>query len=238
VLYEDDAYFFVHKPAGITVAGDDSATFHDAVKRHARINYGLDHLNLLHRLDKGTSGIMVYAKSLDAARHYARLQERRGAITKDYVAVVGGTVPKAAGRVAGGICLSRDRTSYVVRGKKSGKSVLTTYKRLVVAEHPRLGTVTSLSLRLFTGRKHQIRASCRHLGAPIVGDTRYGGMPYGTMLLHASRNSFVGMDRQYNVSVQPKWASPSDPSAMDDAGDHDEEAFFARLLHEPPRVRE
>jgi 23S rRNA-/tRNA-specific pseudouridylate synthase len=171
---------------------------------------------------------MVYAKSAEAAKHYLRLQDQRGAITKDYVAVVGGTPAKAAGRVAGGICPSRDRTSYVIRGKGSGKAVLTTYRLLASDCHPRLGDLSGLSIRLFSGRKHQIRASCRHLGCPIVGDDRYGGLAYGTTLLHASRSAFVGRKgHKYDVSCGPVWADDTLWREPDYA------AFFAGLLASP-----
>jgi len=242
VIHEDDDYFFCHKPAGLTVAGDDrTESYHELAKRHARTHFGCETLNLLHRLDKGTSGIMVYAKSIGAARHYLALQQERGAITKDYVAIVPGVPPKPAGRIAGGICLARDRTSYVIRGKKSGKSVLTTYKLLASERHARLGELSGLSLRLFSGRKHQIRASCRHLALPIVGDKRYGGAPYHTMLLHAFRSSFVGRSGAvYNVSCAPGWAldhpeqqqPPEEErvSLSSQTSASQEAAFFARLL--------
>lgn len=226
LVHEDEDFFFVHKPHGVVVAGDGSSdTFHEQVKRHARVHYACDALNLLHRLDKGTSGVMVYAKSAEAAKYYLRLQDQRGAITKDYLAVVRGAPPRAAGRVAGGICPSRDRTSYVIRGKGSGKAVLTTYRLLASECHSRLGKLSGLSLRLFSGRKHQIRASCRHLGCPIVGDDRYGGPAYGAMLLHARRSAFVGRNGQpYDVSCDPLWTDDSLWREPEDA------AFFAGLL--------
>ena len=209
VVHEDASYFFVEKPGGLCVAGDvDSSveSFHEQVKRHA-LRYGSYQPGLLHRLDRGTTGLMVYAKTLESARHYLRLQQERGAIVKDYLAVVHGEPPSDSGRVAGGICKSRDLRSFVVRGRGSGKPVLTTYKRLASAEHPRLGAVSSLSLRLFTGRKHQIRASCRKLGCPIVGDSQYGGevLPGGQLLLHARRVAFLGADGVvYDVACPPR----------------------------------
>ena len=140
VVFEDDSYFFVRKPPGLSVAGDveSEQSFHEQVKDYSIERYG-HQPNLLHRLDKGTSGLMVYAKSREAAKHYLKLQDTKGAITKDYVAVVCGAPPAAAGRVAGGIAKSRDCRSFVVRGRGSGKAVLTTYKVLGSKEHPQLG---------------------------------------------------------------------------------------------------
>lgn len=205
VAFEDADYFFVIKPPGLVCTGEagEVESFHQLVKAFAVGAYGYQP-GLLHRLDKGTSGLMCYAKRQEAAAHYLKLQAVRGAITKQYLAVVRGAPPKQAGRVEGGICKSSDMRTFVVRSKKSGKPVLTTYKVLRQAIHPDFGPVASLSLRLFTGRKHQIRASCRTMGCSIVGDVQYGGDAHHTMLLHAHRVAFTGVDgTEYNLTVPP-----------------------------------
>ena len=215
VIFEDDDYFFVSKPSGLSVVGEaGKGGFHELVKEHAVREYS-HQPNLLHRLDKGTSGVMVYAKSADAAKHYLKLQDVRAAITKDYLAIVAGVPPKPAGRIAGGIYASRDRRSFVVGSAKSGKRVLTTYRLLGSQEDSTLGTLSKLSLRLFTGRKHQIRASCRKLGCPIVGDVQYGGPPHARIHLHAHRVAFGGStDVVYDVSCLPSWSVGPDDLDM------------------------
>jgi 23S rRNA-/tRNA-specific pseudouridylate synthase len=224
VVFEDEDYFFVRKPPHVTVAGDqerDEESFHERVKAHAIEHYG-HQPNLLHRLDRGTSGLMVYAKSLENAKHFLRLQDIKGAITKDYVAVACGAPPPRpdgsptlAGRIDGGIAKSRDKRSFVVRSRGSGKAVLTTYRVIGQAEHPRLGPLSGLSLRLFTGRKHQIRASCRKLGCAIVGDDLYKGPAHHTMLLHAQRVAFSGpRGVMYDVSCPPEWGAAFEELVM------------------------
>lgn len=158
IVFEDSEYFFVNKPKGQSVVGEEGAvSYHDSVVHHSLEKYN-HHPNLLHRLDKGTSGVMVYAKSVAAAKHYLSLQDIQGAITKEYVAIVNGCPPKTSGRVTGGIMKSRDMKSYIIApGGRSGKPVLTTYRTLAsFSDHPMLGNITALSLRLFTGRKHQV----------------------------------------------------------------------------------
>ncbi|KAK3282855.1 hypothetical protein CYMTET_9426 [Cymbomonas tetramitiformis] len=214
IIFEDDDYFFVNKPPGISVAGEagEPNGFHERVKLHARQTYG-HWPNLLHRLDKPTSGIMCYAKTEAAAKHYLRLQQTRGAITKDYLAVVQGGPQRDSGRIHGGICKSRDCTTFVVRGRRSGKEVLTTYRVLArgPSSAPKLGDLCGISLRLFTGRKHQIRASLRKLGCPIVGDEQYGGAPFHRLLLHAHRLAFTGEDGVlYDVRCLSKWGEGLD----------------------------
>ena len=143
VVYEDEDYFFVRKPPNMVCTGGDIAgggvggvSFHDLVKEYGRTQYGGYQPGLLHRLDQGTSGVMVYAKSRTAAQHYLTLQQKQGAITKQYIAIVQGAPPKPRGRIEGGICKSHDLRTYVIRpGRKSGKRVLTTYKMLWQRQH-------------------------------------------------------------------------------------------------------
>mmetsp|Transcript_29126 Transcript_29126/g.59602 ORF Transcript_29126/g.59602 Transcript_29126/m.59602 type:complete len:362 (+) Transcript_29126:30-1115(+) len=189
VIFEDEYFFFLHKPAGLLVAGqrpgDGVVSFHDMVKE-----YSLKHYNywptLLHRLDKETSGIMVYPKSKHAAKHFLGLQEKQGAITKEYLAVVRGSLPDEKGVISGGIMRSRDNLTFtVVKNSKAGKHVKTAYWRLGTTQsedHPtRKGeTFTGVRLALGTGRQHQVRASLRTLGCSIIGDTRYGGPKWKT----------------------------------------------------------
>ena len=205
---------------------------HEVVKAYGLQTYGYQP-GLLHRLDKGTSGLMVYAKSLACAKHYLKLQQNKqgsasanATITKQYLAVVVGAPPyypkKQQGRIEGGICKSaKDPTGpYIIaKGKhKSGKRVLTTYKVLrqvffnnkeddndiddgrytTTNTNTDTSTFTLLSLRLFTGRKHQIRASCRKMKCPIVGDTMYGGLRHPVMLLHAHNIVFTGPESNKN----------------------------------------
>ena len=143
VVYEDEDYFFVRKPPNMVCTGGDIAgggvggvSFHDLVKEYGRTQYGGYQPGLLHRLDQGTSGVMVYAKSRTAAQHYLTLQQKQGAITKQYIAIVQGAPPKPRGRIEGGICKSHDLRTYAIRpGRKSGKRVLTTYKMLWQRQH-------------------------------------------------------------------------------------------------------
>jgi len=250
IVHEDCHYLFVNKPAGLSVAGDegspDGDTFHDHVKIHVAENYGSTPANLLHQLDEGASGLMVFAKSKRAEKHFLRLYDAQHGVTDDYLAIVEGTPPKSQGRVGGVITKSKDKQTYVihktkrsnsnrrsVRRNRQWKPVLTTYKvlstnqpetdRLQIddqsadtssestsgtqTEHSRSPShidkpLSLMSLRPFTSRKHQLRASCFSLGLSIVGDKQYGRHlnPDATldkheqmrMLLHSHRIAFVG----------------------------------------------
>ena len=215
VVWEDANYFMVDKPAGAVVAGEAKGvtSFHDLVKSHAA-QHNFEHPNLLHRLDKGTSGLMVFPKTTAAAKHFLKLQEQEGAIAKEYLAVVAGELPSQEGEIKGNIIRSKDKLTFtVVQNPKSGKPVHTFYRRLQSAAsaaieapsstapkqvdenftqskaQPKHSIFSGVAMRLNTGRKHQLRASLRTLGCSILGDKRYGGPKFNASKYGGVANS-------------------------------------------------
>lgn len=124
---------------------------------------------VVHRLDKDTSGVMVVAKT---SRAKANLGEQFAArsIRREYRAVIWGVIENDEGSIEGNIARDpRDRKRFTV-SNRDGKYALTHYKVL-----ERFGCASYLSLRLATGRTHQIRVHCAHIGHPLLGDSTYGG---------------------------------------------------------------
>ncbi len=194
VMYEDDDLLVVDKPAGMTVhpgAGRSSGTLVHAVLAHyptlPRIG-AADRPGIVHRLDKDTSGLLVVAKTEAAWRGLqAQIQSRRA--RRDYVALVHGRVRPSSGVIDAPIGRNRrHRTRMAVVA--SGRHAVTHYR---VAES--FAEVTLLQVRLDTGRTHQIRVHCAHVGHPIVGDPVYGrrANPWGMrrQALHAHALAFA-----------------------------------------------
>lgn len=174
IVYEDEELLVIHKPAGL-LTHPDKTEYKKTLSSFVQIY--LKHLATrtfkpapIHRLDKNTSGIVVFAKTYDALKRYnEEMRERH--IHKYYQCVVHGNISEA-GEVIG--YLTKDEESNRVRldpdeGDES-KFCHTKFRPLV-----NKGPYTLLEVELLTGRSHQIRASMAYIGHPIVGDVKYGG---------------------------------------------------------------
>ena len=174
VLHEDPYLLVVEKPAGMVVhpaPGHSAGTLVNALLSRADALSGIGGVarpGIVHRLDRDTSGILVVAKS-DAAHHGLSAQLSAHAMDRRYHGIVFGAPPRAEGTVTTRI------GRHPVHRKKM--SVLPAGGRVAVTHYRRIGTFGDFSLlefRLATGRTHQVRVHCAHLGCPIVGDDVYG----------------------------------------------------------------
>jgi 23S rRNA pseudouridine1911/1915/1917 synthase len=176
ILYQDADIIVVDKPAGMVVhpaAGHASGTLVNALLHHVDDLSGIGgekRPGIVHRLDRGTSGLMVVAKH-DAAHEELSRQFHDREVEKDYLALVWGEV-QAGRRIDAPI--GRDPTNrkkMSARARRSREAVT----RIVRAEH--FGpAVTLAQVAIHTGRTHQIRVHLSAIGHPIVGDPLYGGV--------------------------------------------------------------
>ena len=182
IVYEDSHLVVVNKAPGMVVhpgSGVRSGTLANALLAHCRDLSGIGGVvrpGIVHRLDKGTSGLLVVAK--DDATHLAlseALKARR--IGRVYEAVVWGE-PTEDGTIETLIGRSRaDRKRMAVR-RRDGRSAVTSYRMV-----ERFEFASRLEVRLRTGRTHQIRVHMAHVGHPVFGDPTYGGRrrTYGSL---------------------------------------------------------
>ena len=173
VLYEDGDLIVVNKPAGMVVhpgAGNSSGTLVNALLAHCTDLSGVGgelRPGIVHRLDKGTSGVLVAAKN-DRAHQGLSAQFHVHSVKRIYQALVFGSPQTDSGRIEG--IIGRHPTERLrLSGKaKSGKHAVTRWR---VTE--RYGRISLLELRLETGRTHQIRVHLTEAGFPLLGDPLY-----------------------------------------------------------------
>jgi 23S rRNA pseudouridine1911/1915/1917 synthase len=199
ILYEDDSIAVVVKPAGMvchTGAGVKSGTLVNALLfKLGPLSAGDPaRPGIVHRLDKGTSGILVVAKC-DAAHRELSRQFKERMVRKEYLALVHGVPAMRSGTIDRGLGRDPvDRKKISVRARKK-RSAITHY----FTERTFPGAAL-LKIRIETGRTHQIRVHLSQLGHPVVGDPVYGGnrgvagkssCMAPRMFLHAQKLSFI-----------------------------------------------
>ncbi len=205
IVYEDSDLLVIDKPKGMVVhpaPGNESATLVNALLYHCKGQLsgigGVMRPGIVHRIDKDTSGLLVVAKNDAAHRGLAAQLEHHG-IEREYRALVSGGFSSDVGTVdlpIGRHPTDRKRMAVLCDGGGKARNAITHYTVL-----ERFSGISYLSLRLETGRTHQIRVHMSHLGHPLLGDTVYGGgktafeKKHARLLsgqcLHAKRLSFI-----------------------------------------------
>lgn len=190
ILYEDDHLLIVNKKRGIDTHPNtpkQTNTLLNAVAFHLQALGEQRHVKHIHRLDRDTSGVILFAKhSFGGAILDKMLEERL--IKRTYVAIVHGLLKQKKGSIHAPI--GRDRHHPVRRRVSPNGQTATTHYNVI--ETNRKKNMTIVQCQLDTGRTHQIRVHFSHIGHPLVGDTLYGGeaiLPY--QALHAEQLEFI-----------------------------------------------
>lgn len=197
MLYEDDDYLAVQKGSGINSQRTPyqlKGTVEYAVGLYLESRGIREPVRVVHRLDRGTSGVIFFPKNRRSATHIS-LMLRDGKVEKRYLAVVAGspdgeewTLDRPIGKI------SRFRYGVDPRGKPA-------FTRFRIVSRGRLGTL--VEARPLTGRTHQIRVHLESLGLPIVGDTPYGGAPAERLMLHCRRMAFISREGRVIAAEAP-----------------------------------
>ena len=196
LLHEDRDIFILNKPSGFAVQGGTKTHQHlDGLLMGLGVELGERPL-LVHRLDRDTSGVIVIAKRRSVAAALGKLFATR-AVKKTYWAVVKGVPKPAQGRIEVALIKAKgpegDRMRASRAGEEDDEQRAVTHYAVIDKAPP---VAAWVSLKPVTGRQHQLRAHMAHIGTPIMGDEKYGGledMPEGMdrkLHLHARRIVF------------------------------------------------
>ena len=216
VVYEDASLIVIDKPSGVAVHGGSGVSF--GVIESLRVERPqAKFLELVHRLDRDTSGLLMIAKKRSALVELHRML-REGEVDKAYLAVVKGSWERKETEIRESL------HKYVnaqgerrVSVQEDGKAAITKVKPI-----KRAAQASLLELRLMTGRTHQIRVHLAHAGHPVLGDDKYGDFPLNRALakqgvkrlfLHASRLSLLHPLQKEKLSFESKLPAEMDAFA-------------------------
>ncbi len=209
VLYEDNHIIAVNKTCNEIVQGDKTGDrpLSELVKAYIKEKYqkpGEVFLGVTHRLDRPTSGVVLFARTSKALARLNEMFKSHEQIRKTYWAITQSSPQPAEGRLENYIVRNEQQNkSYIARLGKDGqpidkeaKRAVLTYKTIAHGDH-----YTLVAINLETGRHHQIRCQLAAIGCPIKGDLKYGAKrsnPDGGISLHARQVEFI-----HPVSKQP-----------------------------------
>ncbi len=187
VIYEDNHLLVVNKPINIPVQADSSGDddFLSILKKYIKEKYnksGNVYLGLVHRLDRPTSGIMVFAKTSKAAKRLSS-QIKGHEFKKTYMAVVCGKIDNS-----GRFCdkLLKDSKKNISKVSPLGKDAILNYELIEYKDG-----LSLVKVDLETGRSHQIRVQFSFRGFPLYGDYKYNPHPEGSLALFACALEFT-----------------------------------------------
>lgn len=205
VLYEDNHVIIINKRAGDLVQGDKTgdAPLSDIVKSYLKAKYskpGNVYLGVVHRLDRPTSGIVLFAKTSKALPRLNKLFAEKKA-NKTYWALVKNAPPKNHDTLIHWLRKNQknNKSTAFIKETRDCKKAILHYKIL-----KKLDTYYLLEIALETGRHHQIRSQLSNIGCPIKGDLKYGfnrSNSDASISLHARQLEFVHPVSDKNISI-------------------------------------
>lgn len=190
IVYEDDYLLVVNKKNGLLTMATDrerKRTAYFILGEYLKAQDSKNRIFIVHRLDRETSGLVLFAKSMEI-QHQLQQDWHNVVLERKYVAIVSGSPEHEEGEVRSYLKENKAFIVYSSQDPEGGDLAITHYKILKQSR-----TKSLLELELETGRKNQIRVHMKDLGCPIIGDKKYGGEPseINRVALHANKIRFI-----------------------------------------------
>lgn len=188
IVYEDKYLLIINKDANLLTVSNKKTkydTLYFKASSYVKKQNKNNKVFIVNRLDKGSSGLVVFAKSMNVKN---KMQNMWSEVKREYLAILEGYLKKDSDTLKFYLKEDKDLNVYVDKKNKNKKNLAITKYQVLSKENKN----TLVLVRILSGKKHQIRVSFSHIGNPIVGDKRYNAKtnPYRRILLHAFRLEF------------------------------------------------
>jgi len=204
IVFEDPFIIIIEKQAGllsIATVTEKEQTAYSILSEHVKKRDPKNKIFVLHRLDRDTSGVMMFAKS-EKVQQLLQNAWKETVLERSYIAVVEGLVTQEQGTITSWLTESKAFIMYSSRTPNGGQKAVTHYKVLKKNKHYSL-----LEVKLETGRKNQIRVHMQDIGHSVIGDKKYGAIkhPIGRLGLHARvlafKHPMTGEEVRYETDI-------------------------------------
>ncbi|QEY25412.1 TIGR01621 family pseudouridine synthase [Neisseria zalophi] len=208
ILFRHADFIAINKPPGIGVHQDKDS---DGLTRLLAAQLGVERVWLVHRLDKPTSGVLLFALNEQAASQLAQ-QFAAKTIRKTYLALSDRKPSKKQGWIKGGMAKARRGAWKLTREMEN--PAVTQFHSISIEAGLRL-----FVLQPYTGKTHQLRVAMKSIGSPILGDNLYGGTQAARLFLHAWQLSFDFNDQHHHITapLDESWPKQIQPFLADKA---------------------
>ena len=230
ILYEDSDLIVAEKRNGLLTVGTDkerTKTAYYLMSEHVKQSDPANRIFIVHRLDRDTSGILLFAKS-ERVQSLMQRNWKENVLSRKYVALAEGELPKHEGTIAASLSENRNFKVYV---DPTGEAAVTHYRMLSYRNGYSL-----VELSLETGKKNQIRAHLEYIGHPIAGDKKYGAHtnPAGRVCLHACELAFIhptsGEKMEFSTDIPKSFYNIPDNKTINPAGSYNTQHIKRRRI--------
>lgn len=199
IIYEDKELLVVEKePHLLTIATAkrETNTLYNEVSTYVKKQYPKNKVFIVHRLDKDTSGLVIFAKNQDKK---LSLQNNWSNVTREYLCIVEGKLPKQKDTIKSYLIETKSLDVFTTKDKSKGKLAITEYEVLQTNNKYSL-----LKINIKTGRRNQIRVQLSDIGNPIIGDKKYGCTtnPLKRLALHANLIEYTDKGKKYRFETK------------------------------------